>query len=170
MPASTSRTRPQNAKPTSKYYGRFLESMFQDLRFALRTALTGVVLGLIAAVALTPVLSSFLYGVTATDIPTFAAVCSLFIAAVCLASPVPARGQGGPDCGAAARVGAAGPKIRSELSCALIYAEGRCPIAKFSDRHFNISPIRIAARNTLTFIPMTLFCMDTKALNLALKT
>jgi len=65
--------------------------MFQDLRFALRTALTGVVLGLIAAVALTPVLSSFLYGVTATDIPTFAAVCGLLITAVCLASLIPVR-------------------------------------------------------------------------------
>jgi putative ABC transport system permease protein len=58
---------------------------------ALRMALAGVALGLIAAVALTRVLSSFLYGVTATDIPTFAAVCGLLIAAVCLASLVPAR-------------------------------------------------------------------------------
>ena len=58
---------------------------------ALRMALTGVVLGLIAAVALTRVLSSFLYGVTATDVPTFAVVCGLLIAAVCLASLVPAR-------------------------------------------------------------------------------
>jgi putative ABC transport system permease protein len=58
---------------------------------AVRMALTGVAWGLIAAVALTRVLSSFLYGVTATDIPTFAAVCGLLIAAVCLASLVPAR-------------------------------------------------------------------------------
>jgi len=58
---------------------------------ASRMALTGVVLGLMAAVALTRVLSSFLYGVTATDIPTFAAVCGLLMAAVCLASLVPAR-------------------------------------------------------------------------------
>lgn len=58
---------------------------------ALRMALIGVILGAIAAVALTRVLSSFLYGVTATDIPTFAAVCGLLIAAVCLASLVPAR-------------------------------------------------------------------------------
>jgi ABC-type antimicrobial peptide transport system permease subunit len=49
---------------------------------ALRMALTGVILGAIAAVALTRVLSSFLYGSGA------------------------ARGEGGPDCGVKARVGA----------------------------------------------------------------
>jgi putative ABC transport system permease protein len=58
---------------------------------ALRMALTGVVLGAIAAVALTRVLWSFFYGVSSTDTPSFAAVCGLLITAVCLASLIPAR-------------------------------------------------------------------------------
>jgi putative ABC transport system permease protein len=57
----------------------------------LRMALTGVAIGCAGALALTRVLSSFLYGVTATDPATFISVCVALIAAACLASYIPAR-------------------------------------------------------------------------------
>jgi putative ABC transport system permease protein len=54
-------------------------------------ALAGVVVGLLAALALTRVLSSLLFGVTATDAVTFAAVSLLIAAVALLACLIPAR-------------------------------------------------------------------------------
>jgi putative ABC transport system permease protein len=54
-------------------------------------ALAGVAVGLLAALALTRVLSSLLFGVTATDAATFAAVSLLIAAVALLACLVPAR-------------------------------------------------------------------------------
>ncbi|MBV8856909.1 MAG: ABC transporter permease [Acidobacteria bacterium] len=57
----------------------------------LRMAAIGVVIGLLAAFALTRVMTSILYGVGATDLLTFIAVPSLLIAVALLASFLPAR-------------------------------------------------------------------------------
>jgi putative ABC transport system permease protein len=54
-------------------------------------ALAGIAVGLLAALALTRVLSSLLFGVTATDAATFAAVSLLIAAVALLACLVPAR-------------------------------------------------------------------------------
>jgi putative ABC transport system permease protein len=54
-------------------------------------ALAGVAVGLLAALALTRVLSSLLFGVTATDAVTFAAVSLLIAAVALLACLLPAR-------------------------------------------------------------------------------
>lgn len=54
-------------------------------------ALIGVVVGLLAAYGFTRLLSSQLYGVTATDPVTFAAVAAVLMAAALLASYIPAR-------------------------------------------------------------------------------
>jgi len=54
-------------------------------------ALAGVAVGLLASLALTRVLSSLLFGVTATDTVTFAAVSLLLVAVSLLACYVPAR-------------------------------------------------------------------------------
>jgi putative ABC transport system permease protein len=53
--------------------------------------LSGVVLGLAGAVALTRFMGSLLYGVTATDPATYAGVAALLVAAAVLASYLPAR-------------------------------------------------------------------------------
>ena len=65
------------------------------LRLVLEQGLTltliGVAAGLISAYALTRLMASLLYGVTATDYVTFASVSAVFIAVGVAASYVPAR-------------------------------------------------------------------------------
>jgi putative ABC transport system permease protein len=53
--------------------------------------LTGVAIGIVAALALTRVLTTLLYGVSATDPTTFAVVSAALIAVSLLASYIPAR-------------------------------------------------------------------------------
>jgi predicted permease len=57
----------------------------------MRLALTGIALGLIASFALTRVLESVLYGVSATDLLTFISVAGLLLAVAMLACLIPAR-------------------------------------------------------------------------------
>jgi putative ABC transport system permease protein len=57
----------------------------------LRMAAMGVAIGLAGSLALTRVISSFLFGVKATDTATFVSVCMLLISAACVASYIPAR-------------------------------------------------------------------------------
>jgi predicted permease len=54
-------------------------------------AVVGIVTGLIGAVALTRVMSSLLFGVTATDAVTFGSVAAILAAVVCAATVIPAR-------------------------------------------------------------------------------
>ena len=61
------------------------------VRHGLWLAGTGAVLGLVAAVAVTRLMSSLLFGVTALDPLTYAAVSALLVAAAVLASYLPAR-------------------------------------------------------------------------------
>jgi predicted permease len=61
------------------------------LSHGMKMALVGVALGLIAAFALTRVVSRLLYGVSATDLPTFAVIASLVTAVAVLACVIPAR-------------------------------------------------------------------------------
>jgi putative ABC transport system permease protein len=60
-------------------------------RQSLLLVLSGVVLGILASVALTRLLGSMLYGVQATDLVTYGGVIGLLIAAATLASYIPAR-------------------------------------------------------------------------------
>ena len=57
----------------------------------MRTIVIGVAIGLIASLALTRTLSSLLFGVTATDPVTFAAVIALLVVTALLACYIPAR-------------------------------------------------------------------------------
>jgi len=57
----------------------------------MRTIVIGVAIGLVGSLALTRTLSSLLFGVTATDPLTFAAVIALLIATALLACYIPAR-------------------------------------------------------------------------------
>jgi len=61
------------------------------LREGLQLALVGVVIGLAGAYSMTHLLSGFLYGTTANDPVTFAAVCGLLFLAALVACLVPAR-------------------------------------------------------------------------------
>ncbi len=61
------------------------------VRQGLRTILIGVAVGLIGAIALTRTMQSLLFGVTATDPLTFAAVIVLLVAVALLACYLPAR-------------------------------------------------------------------------------
>jgi ABC-type antimicrobial peptide transport system permease subunit len=56
-----------------------------------RLAVLGVVLGLLGALVATRLLSSVLFGVSATDVATFASVPVLLLAVAALAAFVPAR-------------------------------------------------------------------------------
>jgi putative ABC transport system permease protein len=57
----------------------------------MRTIMIGVLIGVAGALALTRALSSLLFGITATDPLTFAAVIALLIATALLACYIPAR-------------------------------------------------------------------------------
>ena len=61
------------------------------LNQGVRTIVIGIAIGLVASLALTRTLSSLLFGVTATDPLTFAAVIALLIATALLACYIPAR-------------------------------------------------------------------------------
>ncbi len=67
------------------------------VREAVVVALVGVGLGLVAAVASTQVIASFLYGVSPTDPTTAAAVAGVLLAVTVLAAFVPARRAAGVD-------------------------------------------------------------------------
>jgi len=56
-----------------------------------RIALLGVVIGVVAALLVTDVLESLLFGVSAVDVPTFAGMSAVMIAVALLASYIPAR-------------------------------------------------------------------------------
>jgi putative ABC transport system permease protein len=57
----------------------------------LRMSFVGLALGIAGALALTRLISSFLFGVSATDAATFVSVCAVLIAAACAAAWIPAR-------------------------------------------------------------------------------
>jgi putative ABC transport system permease protein len=57
----------------------------------IRTIMIGIAIGFAGSLALTRTLSSLLFGVTATDPLTFAAVIALLIATALLACYIPAR-------------------------------------------------------------------------------
>ena len=61
------------------------------LRDGMGLAAKGLGLGVLAALAVTRLLSSLVWGVTLTDVRTYAAVCGLLGAVVLVASWVPAR-------------------------------------------------------------------------------
>ena len=61
------------------------------LRHGMVLILIGVGIGVAGSLALTKVISGFLYGITATDAPTFLAVLVLFAAVAFLSTYVPAR-------------------------------------------------------------------------------
>ena len=61
------------------------------IRHGLELCVTGVILGLIGAMALTRVMASLLFGVSATDLVTFSAVPVLLVVIALLASYFPAR-------------------------------------------------------------------------------
>jgi ABC-type antimicrobial peptide transport system permease subunit len=57
----------------------------------LRMSFAGLALGIAGALALTRLISSFLFGVSVTDAATFVSVCAVLIAAACAAAWIPAR-------------------------------------------------------------------------------
>jgi len=59
--------------------------------YGLKLVIAGIAIGLIAAFALTRVMSTLLFGVTATDATTFTLISLLLIAVAALASYIPAR-------------------------------------------------------------------------------
>jgi predicted permease len=65
--------------------------MLMVLRQGLELTVAGSVLGLIGAVALTRVMASLLFGISATDVATFTAVPVILIATAMIASYIPAR-------------------------------------------------------------------------------
>jgi len=67
------------------------------VRQGLMLAVVGIVTGLIGAAALTRLMSSLLFGVSATDAVTFGLVAALLAAVVCAATVMPARRATGVD-------------------------------------------------------------------------
>jgi putative ABC transport system permease protein len=61
------------------------------LRHGMLLILTGTIIGLAGSLVLTKTISGFLYGITATDIPTFVMVTLLFAAVGLIATYIPAR-------------------------------------------------------------------------------
>lgn len=61
------------------------------LRQSFTLVLTGIGLGILASLGLARLLGALLFGVPATDMPTYAAVVGLLVAAAALASCIPAR-------------------------------------------------------------------------------
>jgi predicted permease len=68
---------------------RAVRRMF--MRNGLALAAIGIAVGVVAATAVTQLMSSLLYGVSSVDPITYAAVCAVLLAAVMLASYLPAR-------------------------------------------------------------------------------
>ena len=60
-------------------------------------AAVGIVVGLIGSAALTRVMASLLFGVSATDAVTFGSVAAILVAVVCAATVIPARRATGVD-------------------------------------------------------------------------
>jgi predicted permease len=67
------------------------------LRQGIALAVVGIVAGLIGSAALTRLMSSLLFGVSATDALTFGAVALILAAVVCAATVIPARRATGVD-------------------------------------------------------------------------
>jgi predicted permease len=67
------------------------------VRQGMALALVGIVVGLIGAAALTRVMTSLLFGVSATDAVTFGLVTAVLAAVVCVATAIPARRATGVD-------------------------------------------------------------------------
>ena len=57
----------------------------------IRLTFAGIVIGIVASLALTRVMSNLLFGITATDLPTFLGVSALLTAVAVLANYIPAR-------------------------------------------------------------------------------
>jgi putative ABC transport system permease protein len=67
------------------------------VRQGMALAAVGIVAGLIGAAALTRVMASLLFGVSATDALTFGLVAAILAAVVCAATVIPARRATGVD-------------------------------------------------------------------------
>jgi len=70
---------------------RMIDVLKLILRSAMTLALIGAVIGLVGALALTRLMSALLFGVTPTDVPTFAAVAVGLVAVALIACYLPAR-------------------------------------------------------------------------------
>jgi predicted lysophospholipase L1 biosynthesis ABC-type transport system permease subunit len=75
------------------------------VREGMRTVLTGVAAGVVAALALGRLLGSLLYGVSATDLPSYGAVMLLLVLTAWIATWLPARRAARVDPREALRVG-----------------------------------------------------------------
>jgi putative ABC transport system permease protein len=67
------------------------------VRQGMALAAVGIVAGLIGATALTRLMASLLFEVSATDALTFSAVAAILAAVVCAATVIPARRATGVD-------------------------------------------------------------------------
>jgi len=68
-----------------------LDMLRMILRQSFTLVLAGVALGILASVGCTRLLGTLLFGVPATDMPTYVAVVALLVLAAALASYIPAR-------------------------------------------------------------------------------